>query len=144
MDVTSIPARLQTGVAPYRHVAGSAEVLLITSRRAGHWLVPKGNIEANLRPRDSAAREAWEEAGVLGVVHQQMIGTYRYIKRGAPQIVRLYPMAVLEELEHWPEMRQRDRQWLPIEQAAALVFHDELRAAIERLATVLSPFTAVA
>jgi len=144
MDVIHSQARLQTGVVPYRHVDGNLEVLLITSRGAGHWLVPKGNIEPNLTPRDSAAREAWEEAGVFGMVHQQVIGTYRYIKRGTPRVVRLYPMAVLEELERWPEMHERRRQWLPIDQAGDLAFHDDLQSAIERLDAVLTPVVVAA
>jgi 8-oxo-dGTP pyrophosphatase MutT (NUDIX family) len=64
----------QSGVIPYRKKQGKIEVMLITSRNKGRWIIPKGVIEPDLNPRASAAKEAFEEAGVQGDVHSKLLG----------------------------------------------------------------------
>ena len=56
----------QSAVIPYRLSKNGLEILLITSLKRKHWIVPKGYIEFNLTPFESAKKEAYEEAGVLG------------------------------------------------------------------------------
>ena len=83
----------QYGVLPYRVDAeGKLEFLLITSKERRRWVVPKGNPIPFLLNYESAAREAFEEAGVEGQIATVPIGTYRYDKRrraggAAPAIV---------------------------------------------------------
>lgn len=137
-------SRLQSGVVPYRRVHDSIEVMLITARRSNKWLVPKGNIDSTLTPICSAAREAWEEAGVLGRVQDQVIGSYRYVKSGVPRIVRLYPMLVEEQWPQWPEMNERRRLWLPLEQATVQVFSVGLSAALTRMQALVERSQAAA
>jgi 8-oxo-dGTP pyrophosphatase MutT (NUDIX family) len=72
----------QSGVIPYRVSDGKIEVLLITNRRQQHWSIPKGGISKAMVPPDSAAKEAWEEAGVVGQVDGNQLGTYKYRKQG--------------------------------------------------------------
>lgn len=113
----------QYGVLPYRTgKAGAVEILLVTSRRTGRWVIPKGHPIGGLTPSDSAAREAFEEAGMEGDTGTVEIGAYRYTKllrfgltRRARVIV--FPMQVTRELRAWPEQHQRRRQWFA--QAAA-------------------------
>ena len=57
---------IQYAALPYRVVGGVPQILLITSRRTRRWIVPKGWPVDGLHPRDCAAMEALEEAGVCG------------------------------------------------------------------------------
>lgn len=79
-----------------------------------------------LKPHKAAAREAWEEAGVEGLVRARRIGVFDYDKRlsggqSQPVRVEVYPLEVQTVHEAWPEASQRERWWVPAAQAAALV-----------------------
>jgi 8-oxo-dGTP pyrophosphatase MutT (NUDIX family) len=122
----------QYGVIPVRRAPdGGIEVLLITSRDTGRWVVPRGNPIAGKSPPESAAQEAFEEAGVIGPVEPRAIGLYSYQKRrrfglAVPATVHLFRMKVAEEREDWPEKAQRERRWFAAEEAAAAVHEAEL------------------
>jgi 8-oxo-dGTP pyrophosphatase MutT (NUDIX family) len=126
----------QYGVIPFRGAAGdSVEILLITSRETRRWVVPRGNPIAGLSPQDSAAREAYEEAGISGAVQAEPIGTYRYDKRRASGAiveaeVDLFPLRVLEMLDQWPERAERERRWFSRDEAAAAIAEADLAALI--------------
>jgi 8-oxo-dGTP pyrophosphatase MutT (NUDIX family) len=127
---------LQYGVIACRTgEAGSIEVLLITSRDTRRWVVPRGNSVPGLSSAQSAALEAWEEAGIRGAIIGGEIGAYRYEKRRrdgstTPARVHLFLLAVTEELDLWPEREMRERRWLAPEQAAQAVDEPELKALI--------------
>ncbi|MEA3032696.1 MAG: hypothetical protein QOH86_712 [Sphingomonadales bacterium] len=122
----------QFGVIAWRRAgACGVEVLLITSRETRRWVVPRGNAIPGLRPHESAAQEAFEEAGIRGGVQPDEIGTYRYGKRSrdgrvVPAFVHLYPMLVTEEAEAWPEHTQRERRWFAPAAAAESVDEPDL------------------
>lgn len=114
--------------------AGRPHVMLLTSRGTGRWVIPKGWPIPGLTPRDAAAREAYEEAGLVGtVVHEQPIGAYRYDKRLASGRtvtcrVAVYLFRVDRQLGVWPEKAQRRTRWFAPAEAAALVAEAELAA----------------
>ncbi len=126
----------QYGVLPYRmDPEGGLQILLVTSRQTGRWVIPKGNPIAGLTPYDSAAREAYEEAGIEGEVAEAAIGAYRYRKRirfGIPRLarVKVFPLRVTRELPQWPEAHQRRRQWFAGAAAASAVDETGLRRLI--------------
>lgn len=107
----------QSGVIPYRVQNGQIEVLLLTSRQRQHWGIPKGGLSKAMTPSESAAKEAWEEAGVIGRVEPNELGTYKYRKRGHTYRVKVFLLPVETVLSDWPEASQRQRQWLDITQA---------------------------
>ncbi|OUL36079.1 NUDIX hydrolase [Nostoc sp. 106C] len=107
----------QSGVIPYRIQDGKVEVLLITSRDRQNWVMPKGDIPNGMSPPDSAAKEAWEEAGVIGQVNTREIGTYKYRKQGKNYRVKMYLLPVEAESEDYPEAGHRERQWLDVSNA---------------------------
>ncbi|MGH2414042.1 MAG: NUDIX hydrolase, partial [Microcystaceae cyanobacterium] len=84
----------QSGVIPYRISNKKIEVLLITSRKGKHWVIPKGIIEPNMTPQTSAAQEALEEAGILGEVLPTSIGSYTYNKWGGTCRVKVFLLRV--------------------------------------------------
>ncbi len=116
-----------------------AEVLLITSRDTGRWIVPKGWPMEGKTAAATAAQEAWEEAGVKGAVAEQSLGSFVYPKtyRDAdPRIcmVEVFPLRVEELAHRYPERRQRRRKWFAAAKAARKVAEPELRALILSLA----------
>jgi hypothetical protein len=121
---------------PYRNVGrglrAPVQVLLVTSRESGRWVIPKGNFGNNVSPHSAAAQEAEEEAGVRGSVCPTPLGTYRYRKRkgsGAALMadVEVFPLAVSEELSDWKEKKQRQRRWFSLGEAANAVDEPDLR-----------------
>ncbi len=121
----------QSGVIPFRFRKGELEIALVTASSGPHWTVPKGHVEPDMSPADSAAKEAFEESGLVGEVSRRCIGKYVYEKRGALRQVQLYPLAVRKELKRWPEMDERKRRWMTIEEASSRVRNAELRCCIQ-------------
>ena len=99
---------------------GELQVVLVTSRE------PKGWTEKRVAPHVQAAREAYEEAGLVGEAAPEPIGSYSYEKRltGKRSIhceVDVYPMRVERQLPDWPERHQRQIAWFTLSQAAMAV-----------------------
>jgi 8-oxo-dGTP pyrophosphatase MutT (NUDIX family) len=119
-------AVLQSGALPYRiDETGEVRVLLVTASRSRRWTIPKGAAEPHLTLAENAAKEAFEEAGVVGEIAPHASGMFRAIKRrpeGDSLIeVWVYLLKVTEELETWPEKDRRDVQWVSCSTAAALL-----------------------
>jgi phosphohistidine phosphatase len=125
----------QSAVIPYRMTADRLEVLIVRSSQKKHWVVPKGIADPGHTLQDSAAREAWEEAGVEGEVDDEPIGTYSYRKWGADCKVTVYAMRVSRVLDasDWEE-RHRGREWVSASVASMLVRQPELADMIGQLA----------
>ena len=123
----------QSGVIPYREKDGELQVLLITSIRKKRWILPKGYIEFNLSPFESAKKEAYEEAGVTGSNETVEVGTFR-VKRsiGFCNII-IFSMEVLEVLEDYPEKELRKRKWFSVKDAASNVSIPEVSEMILKL-----------
>jgi len=117
----------QSGVIPYRIRAGQIEIALVTASSGPHWTIPKGHVEPDLTPEDSAAKEAYEESGLLGSVHDRPLGSYVYEKRGRWRRVDVFALEVEKELKRWPEMLVRKRQWMTVEEATSRVKAEDLR-----------------
>jgi 8-oxo-dGTP pyrophosphatase MutT (NUDIX family) len=130
--VGSVPDHFyrQSGVIPLRRRGGKAEVLLVTSRKGKRWVIPKGVIDEGSSPEESAAREAWEEAGIRGALSKGEAGRYQYEKWGGVCTVRVFLLTVEEEADQWPERGTRQREWLGIEEAAARIDEEGLRLLI--------------
>lgn len=120
------PIIRQSGVVPFRVVRGAIDVLLITNRGGGRWLVPKGHVEPGLTPLESARKEAIEEAGVEGVAAAAPLGSYVFTKRGAIRVVELFPLEVRRVRRRWQEQSERLRAWVPLATAALRVTHPGL------------------
>lgn len=135
-------AGVQYAALPYRLQDG-LELLLISSRETGRWVLPKGWPMKGKKAHAAAAREALEEAGVKGKIGKRAVGAYSYAKRlsdGAVLActVQVYPLAVERQLKRWPEMHQRTFGWFSARQAADQVAEPELALLIERFAASLS------
>lgn len=138
--MTSLAETFQFGVVPYRFGSGgTVEVMLVTSRDTGRWVIPKGWPIDGLEPHLSAAREAYEEAGLIGITSETELGHFRYLKKRKQNpdvavVLRVFPMAVEVQLEDWPERAWRNTRWFSAEEAAQSVEEDGLADIIRRFA----------
>ena len=125
--MTSDGTGTQFAALPFRIIAGRLEILLITSRETRRWLIPKGWPIRGLRPREVAAREALEEAGLVGrIVGKRSIGSYHYSKRlpdNREMIcrVKVFLLSVERQLDLWPEKEQREQRWVDPKKGAQMV-----------------------
>jgi 8-oxo-dGTP pyrophosphatase MutT (NUDIX family) len=120
----------QSGVVPFRSEKGKAQILLITSRSRKRWVIPKGIIEPDLSPQESAQKEAYEEAGVSGKICGEAVGTYTYDKWGGTCTVKVFLLEVEKTLEDWPESYFRTREWMSVEEAVKRVDETDLKEII--------------
>jgi 8-oxo-dGTP pyrophosphatase MutT (NUDIX family) len=128
----------QVAALPVRHNPdGTLSVLLVTSRRTRRWVLPKGWPWPDREDHMAAAEEAREEAGVVGSVLAERIGSYTYRKSHPagpiPICVSVYLLEVREELASWPEGGQRERAWFTMPEAIARVTEPELRHLLQRV-----------
>ena len=129
----------QSAVIPYRvNDDGQAAFLVIGSSKKNHWVVPKGIKDPGMTPQQSAAKEAWEEAGIRGEVSDELLGHYKVEKWGAECSIDVYAMRVSEMVdeETWEE-NHRQRHWLPAKKAAASLKQPELGGMLLDLAARL-------
>jgi uncharacterized protein Yka (UPF0111/DUF47 family)/8-oxo-dGTP pyrophosphatase MutT (NUDIX family) len=118
---------------------GEPRFLLITSRRTKRWVIPRGNPIPGLSAAQSAAQEAYEEAGLTGIVSPEEIGRYSYekVKRSGatvPAEVTVFPLRASIQSRHWPERDQRESRWFTRMEAAAAVDEAGLKALIRGFA----------
>ena len=116
----------------------TVEVLMITSRDTGRWIVPKGWTMKGVKPWAAAAIKAMEEAGVKGHIAREKFGSYGYNKKlddgtSVPCNVQVYPMVVEREKNDWKERKERKRKWFPLRKAANLVDEPDLSKLLKML-----------
>ena len=143
-DRTAPHHAAQVGAICWRMNRGRVQVLLITSRDTGRWVIPKGWPIANLAQSAAAAQEAWEEAGVEGQIDDTVLGRFVYPKILPAQTqiicaVDVYALRVAKLRATFPERRQRRRKWFDADKAARKVAEPELRQLLQQLPDLLSP-----
>jgi 8-oxo-dGTP pyrophosphatase MutT (NUDIX family) len=126
-----MPCRIQVAAMPWRLTKNGVEILLVTSRGTGRWVIPKGWPEGREALHDAAAREAVEEAGVAGSISSRDIGRFYYAKKLPSGMewrceVVVFPMEVDRLADKWPEKKKRTRRWFTPAQAAGLVEERDL------------------
>lgn len=127
--------RTQFGALCYRVSGGKLEILLITSRGTGRWIIPKGWPMDGETPAGAAATEAFEEAGATGKLSNQVVGFYAYSKThegdNLPCVVAVFPLKVSKMLRDYPEKGSRKRRWVSQKKAVSMVEEPELRRIIK-------------
>ncbi len=132
---TSATHGLQVAALCFRRTKSGHKILLVTSRDTGRWVIPKGWTMRNRTEWQAAAREAYEEAGIRGVIGEESVGHFTYSKwlgkgRLVPCMVRVYPLLVREMLTTYPETGQRRVKWFTPGRAAKKVNEPKLAALI--------------
>nr|WP_250808535.1 NUDIX hydrolase [Neorhizobium tomejilense] len=135
----------QNGAICYRRdAAGQIEVLLLTSRDTGRWVIPKGWPMKGKKSHRAAAIEAWEEAGVTGKVDKKPLGFFTYMKglkegRSVPVAVKVHLLRVEKLDETFQEIGQRLLEWVSPLEAARRVKEPELKSLLSSLERKLAP-----
>ncbi|MGR3712728.1 MAG: NUDIX hydrolase [Shimia sp.] len=128
------PRRLQVAALCLRGRGQKREVLLVTSRDTGRWVLPKGWPMRGLDAPGAALQEAWEEAGVREAnMNTSPVGSYGYDKRLDSGLhvaveVKVYEAEVTQLEDKFPEADERTRKWVAFEEAAEMVNEPELQA----------------
>lgn len=136
---TTDKPRTQYAALCVRQEQSIAEVLLITSRDTGRWVIPKGWPIKKRKPHQVAQQEALEEAGIVGEAAKRSCGSYRYEKRLSDGdtvtcLVKVHLLSVAKSLAEFPERGQRELRWMRPGDAAKHVIEPELRELLERFA----------
>ncbi len=144
---TAGACRLQVAALPWRKAGNGVEVLLITSRDTGRWVLPKGWPEGKEEFWEAAAREATEEAGLSGKVSHNEAGRFQYVKvlasgEEVPCEVVVYPLEVDKVSGKWKEKDERRRKWVSPAEAARMLNEPDLCQLIKAFGAEPGKFTA--
>jgi len=127
---------LQASAIPFRRRGEAIEFCLITSSSSKKWGFPKGIIEGDDTPEQTALNEALEEAGLHGRIVGEPMGEYRYQKWGTDLDVTVYLMEVTQVDEAWQEAELRERVWVSANDVVSRLQREDLvvifHAAVER------------
>lgn len=126
---------IQYGALCYRKTSDGSdiEVLVITSRGTGRWIIPKGWPTDKKKPHQAAQIEALEEAGVMGRARKKPVGRYTYLKwletgYVSPCVVEVFQIEVTKTASKYKELGQRKLAWVSRDEAARRVREVELKS----------------
>lgn len=127
----------QAAAVPYRYENGKLKVMIVTSRRTGRWVFPKGSM-GKAKEWKAAEQEAYEETGVSGQIDRKPLGRYMSLKvRGDDAWhvdVALYPLKIEKFHKKFPEKSQRKRKLVSMKRARKMLSQPEMAALIDALA----------
>ncbi len=143
-SVSAAVGAAQCGAICWRMHLGRVQVLLITSRDTGRWVIPKGWAMQGRSPAQAAAQEAWEEAGAEGEIGALSLGKFYYDKvltpkKSLPCEVEIFGLRVTRLSKKFPERHERRRKWFSAKVAARKVNEPGLRALLGALPDYLVP-----
>jgi 8-oxo-dGTP pyrophosphatase MutT (NUDIX family) len=113
----------------------SRHVCLVLSSSRKRWVIPKGRIERGQTAGETALQEAWEEAGLMGVLRREPLGSYKYRKCGRIFHVTVFLLEVTDAAEKWPEENRRHRRWVRAHKTLEHINQDGLRRLLRRILT---------
>jgi 8-oxo-dGTP pyrophosphatase MutT (NUDIX family) len=149
MNKKGLETATQFAALPWRvGESGTREVLLLTSRETGRWVIPKGWPMKGEKPHEVARREAYEEAGLVGhVPGKRPLGSFQYEKtlnhRSVLCEVKVFALQIERQLDEWPEKAQRETKWFDARDAASLVDEAGLGEIINAFAGSANRFVAL-
>jgi phosphohistidine phosphatase len=129
-----MPARDQAGVIPFRHKRNGIEICLIRDKGGKKWKIPKGFVDSGETVRQTALKEAWEEAGLRGRLVGESIGSYKYAKWNLDLTVAVFLMEVKKAADEWEESGMRERGWAPLDDALARLKKHPVKPLLTRVA----------
>ena len=114
---------------------GGLEILLLTSRDTGRWVIPKGWPMGSKASHVVAETEAREEAGVKGIVEHEPLGSFSYSKTmqegvALPCEVQVHALEVTGMLTDFKEKGVRKLEWVSPREAASRVAEPGLKKII--------------
>ncbi|CAL9214765.1 unnamed protein product [Arabidopsis halleri] len=150
--------RLVSGCIPYRLIkadeieedssvdfVNKLEVLMVSSPNRHDLVFPKGGWEDDETVLEAASREAIEEAGVKGILREVPLGVWEFRSKSSTVEDEclggckgyMFALEVTEELEDWPERKNRERRWLNVKEALELCRYEWMQRALEEFLRVM-------
>ncbi|KAF9939838.1 hypothetical protein KVV02_004529 [Mortierella alpina] len=127
-------SRLVAGCVPVDK-KGRRILLVESTKNDGEWVLPKGGWENDESQEEAAARETWEEAGVIGKIVSNL-GEFEHKmnkRTGVPESIFIFFEMEVERIEeHYPEKKKRARRWFSFEDAKQIVSKKVMRKALEQ------------
>ena len=99
-----------SGCIVTRKKKGGVQVLMIRSSTTNQWTHPKGGIEGKLSSAESAVKEVYEEAGIIGAI-SSALGSHKGRSRGLKTSIEWFHLKSVVVLKDYPECATRDRKW---------------------------------
>ena len=130
----SVKLKAKSAILPYRFRKGKMQLMLVRNAGDTKWIIPKGNVEKPLAPLFSAAKEAYEEAGVIGKMIPVKLGTY---KRNSVDIP-LFLLEVSMTLRNYAELGLRKRRWVKKAFIKSYIFEEDVLQLVELAEKVIS------
>jgi hypothetical protein len=115
----------QAGVIPTGSLTAKSKCCLRPRAGRGDGSSRRATIAAGSAVIRAAEAEAFEEAGVRGVIEGGTpLGSYTYLKRLAsgdvkPAVVEVYLLRTIRQAKKWREKAERTAAWVSIEEAIA-------------------------
>ncbi len=95
---------------------GRLEIAVVQLRKYPHWVLPKGKLKRNEKPRSAARREVIEETGHKVAV-QEFLGTIAYESSGRSKVVQFWRMEANGAAVRDPASDIREVRWLSLKKA---------------------------
>jgi 8-oxo-dGTP pyrophosphatase MutT (NUDIX family) len=105
-------------------------LLVRASRPPFDWVLPKGHIERDETPEETARREVAEEAGVAAAI-DWVVGDQSFELRGRMIHVRYFAMRYSADV---PPEEAREVRWCSLAECEAMLRIEEVRALVRRAA----------
>jgi len=138
-DLTSHQYR-QSAIIPYFFDNNKMYVVLVQSKKKKRWIFPKGIIEPDMTPWNSAAKEGYEEAGIEGYVFSDILHTYYASKKGGTSVIYMFPMEVTQIHKSWPEDSFRERVICSREEAYEYIDRMPLKEGLHQIQKYVEEF----
>lgn len=129
---------MQSCVIPFRYINNTIEFLMITSIKKKKWIFPKGYVEYNLTAFESAKKEAYKEAGVLGENDTSELGSFVLTKSSGKCLVKVFSMKVTKELNNFPEKNLRSKKWMELKEVMEKNENKGIEQLVKKLAEQLT------
>lgn len=135
---------LQVAAICYRVRENGVQFLLVKTRGGSKWTFPKGDPDRSLTHSQAAEREAWEEAGVHGMIEGKHFHLYLHSKGvfWKPSGIREYVVkAFLLEVDEVGDSHEDDRNptWFSADDARNILakgrqakYAKEIQAVVDR------------
>ncbi|XP_065854818.1 nudix hydrolase 12, mitochondrial-like [Euphorbia lathyris] len=138
--------RLVAGCIPYKRVEDKtcrAEerllVLMISTPKRNDLVFPKGGWEDDESLTEAACREAYEEAGVQGVISEIPLGVWEFRSKSNENSSSkvgcckgyMFALQVTQELHQWPGLSNYNRIWVEIDKAFEVCRYEWMRDALK-------------
>ena len=130
-----------SGIIPISVIDGNLEVFVVQHKNGEHWGFPKGHIECDESPKETAERELFEETGlkVLRFFHFSPLNESYLFQRGEQTVDKNvgYYLAEVTRKYSLQVTEIKDGKWLKLDELNDYITFDEGRKVCNELKQIL-------